>query len=197
MKVINEKGKLFGIINVVDLIILLAVVLVAGAIIWQLIGNKVSDAVAPQADLNMVVVVTGCSPNLVEEVLRQDLVGERIVNGNEYLNATVTDVWITDYYKQIGDSEGVLHNALDPSLKNICFKIHSKVAANTPSPKIGAQEVRTGTTYIVKTQTFTCSGNIYYVQIGEEDPNVDELMYDETDNYWNDDPALPADADAA
>jgi len=33
---------------------------------------------------------------------------------------------------------------------------------------VGSQELRAGKTFIVKTQTFECSGTVRYVQIGEE-----------------------------
>ena len=97
MKIVNEKGKLFGIINVVDLVILVAVIVVVGAIIWQVFGNRVSDAVSKQEEVTVVVSIAGSHPDLVEEVLRQDLVGEQIVSGNEYVNAHITDVWLEDY----------------------------------------------------------------------------------------------------
>ena len=47
MKIINEKGKLFGIINLVDLVCLLLVLLVAAGVGWKLLGPKVEEAVAP------------------------------------------------------------------------------------------------------------------------------------------------------
>ena len=149
MKIINEKGKLFGIINVVDLLIIIAIVLVVGAIAWQLLGDRVAD--------------------VVEEVMRQDLIGEKLVGGNQFLDATITDVWLDDYVMQIEDSDAVIHDATDPTKKDIWFRIESTVSSGTPSPKIGSQEVRAGKTFIIKTQTFECSGIIYYVQIGAEE----------------------------
>ena len=69
---------------------------------------------------------------------------------------------------QVPTDEGVIVDAKDPTQKTIRFEIKSTVASDTPVPKIGSQEVRTGRTYIVKTQTFECSGTVYYMQIGEE-----------------------------
>ena len=66
MKIVNEKGKLFGLINVVDLIILAAAVFLVGAIVWQLAGDKVSDAVSPNAEMTVVMKVPCCHPDLVE-----------------------------------------------------------------------------------------------------------------------------------
>jgi len=169
MKIVNEKGKLFGIINIVDLLILAAVILVAGAIVWQLLGDKVSDAISPQAELTTVVSIAGAHPDLVAEVLRQDLVGAKVVSGNEYLDAYISDVWLDDYVEQIETADGRLVDAIDPTKKDIFVEIKSTVATDTASPKIGSQEIRAGKTYIVKTQTFECSGTIYYVQIGDAD----------------------------
>jgi hypothetical protein len=167
MKIINEKGKLFGIINVVDLLVLVAIVVVVGAIGVQLFGQKINDAVSPQVDLTAEVVIIGTAPRLVDEILRQDLVGERLVAGNEYMNATITDVWLEDYVMQAIRDDGVIVDATDPSKKDVVIEIKTKVAKDTPSPKIGSQELRAGKTFIVKTQTFECSGTIRYVEIGQ------------------------------
>lgn len=167
MKIINEKGKLFGIINVVDLVVLLAVICVLGAIVWQLLGSKVNDAVSDQVEMTMVVAIAGAHPDLVAEVERQDLVGEKIVTGNQYLDAYISNVWTDDYVIQAITDDGKVLDAVDPTKKDIMVEIKSKVAKGTASPKIGSQEVRAGRTYIVKTQTFECSGTIYFVDIAD------------------------------
>ncbi|MDD4584227.1 MAG: DUF4330 domain-containing protein [Eubacteriales bacterium] len=167
MKIINEKGKLFGIINVVDLLLLLAVIAVVGAIGWQLFGSKVNDVVSPQVELTAEVVIIGTPPRIINEALRQDLVGKRLVAGNEYMSAVITDVWLEDYVVQAVRDDGIIVDATDPSKKDVVVKITTKVAKDTPSPKIGSQEVRAGRTFILKTQTFECSGTIRYVEIGD------------------------------
>ena len=168
MKIVNEKGKLFGLINVVDLVILVAVVCLAGAIVWQLAGDKVSDAISPEVEMTTVMKVPGTPPELVEEALRQDLVGQHLVSGGVVLDAYISDVWVEDYIKQQPTDDGRVVDALIPSQKTLCFEIKSMVPQNTATPKIGSQEVRSGMTFILKTQTFSSTANIYYQQIGEE-----------------------------
>lgn len=167
MKIINEKGKLFGLINVVDLVILAALICLIGAIVWQLAGDKVSDAVSPDAEMTVVMKVAGSSPDLVKEAMRQDLVGQHLVSGGVTLDAYISDMWIEDYVMSVETAEGEIVRATDPAQKTICFEIKSTVAQNTPTPKIGSQEVRAGMTFILKTQTFSTIPIIYYVQIGE------------------------------
>ena len=40
MKIINEKGKLFGVINIVDLLVVLAVIAVAAGIGYKLFATQ-------------------------------------------------------------------------------------------------------------------------------------------------------------
>lgn len=40
MKIINEKGKLFGVINIVDLLVVLAVIAVAAGIGYKLLQPR-------------------------------------------------------------------------------------------------------------------------------------------------------------
>lgn len=167
MKIVNEKGKLFGIINPVDLLALIVVIAVIVGIAWQLLGNKVTEVVSPNVEMTTEVVVAGAPPELCDEVTRQNLVGQQLVATNNFLDATITDVRFEDYVVQVQTADGKIVDATDPSKKNIVFVLSSEVARDTASPKIGNQEVKAGRTYLVKTQTFEVSGTIYYVQIGE------------------------------
>ncbi len=168
MKLVNEKGKLFGLINVVDLLIFVAVIAVAGAIAWQVLGTKVNEAVSTQVELTAEIVIVGTPPRLVDEAVRQDLVGKKLVSGNDYMNAVITDIWLEDYVIQATRDDGVIVDSKDPSKKDVVVKISTTVPKGTPSPKIGSQEIRAGRTYILKTQTFECIGTIRYVDIADE-----------------------------
>ncbi|NLV70201.1 MAG: DUF4330 domain-containing protein [Clostridiales bacterium] len=170
MKMVDEKGKLLGLINVVDLIVLVAVIAVIGVIAVQLLGTKVTDAVSEKTDCYAEVAIIGAAPRIFEEVMRQELAGERLVAGNEYLEATVEDVWLEDYWMQAITADGRIVDAKDPTKKTIIVLIRATVAKDTPSPKIGSQELRAGRTYIVKTQTFESTGTIRYVEFGSYDP---------------------------
>ena len=170
MKLINEKGKLFGIINVVDLIVLLMVVAVIGVMATKLLGNKVTDAVSQRVDCYAQIRIIGAHPYLVEEVLRQELPGQRMVAGSVYIDGTIEDVWVEDYRVQVMTDDGEIVTATDPDKKDIIVVIKFPIAADTPNPKLGSQEVRAGRTLIIKTRTFETSGTIRYVQVGEYDP---------------------------
>lgn len=167
MKIINEKGKLFGLINVVDLLVLVATIAVVAGVGYKLFAPQIAEATSKQVPMTVVVRVRGATPFLVEEVQRNDQVGKKIVSGSSYTTATITDMRIEDYVQQVTTADGRIVDATDPSKKDIIFTIETTVAEDTAAPSIGTQEVRAGRTMIVKTNDFETAGNIDSVQIGE------------------------------
>ncbi|HPX70237.1 MAG TPA: DUF4330 domain-containing protein [Bacillota bacterium] len=167
MKIINEKGKLFGIINIIDLMVLVMVLAVVAAVGVKLFGTRAAEAVTQKSDCWMEVEIYGCMPDRVEEVLRQNLIGERLVSGNSYMNATIEDVWVEDCIISGNAADGKICYNVDAIKKNILVLIKTQVSPDTASPTIGSQDMRAGKTFIVKTQTFESSGVIRYVEIGE------------------------------
>ena len=74
MKKINEKGKLFGIINVVDLLVLVAAIAVVAGVGYKLFATQIKEVASPQVSLTMTVRVRGATPFLVNEVQRNSQV---------------------------------------------------------------------------------------------------------------------------
>lgn len=169
MRIINEKGKLFGLINIVDLFILIALVAVVCGIGWKLFAPTVKAATSPQVEMTTVLRVRGATPFLVEELERKgnDQVGKELVSGNDYVAATIESLTIEDYVQQVTTADGRITNALDPSKKDIVIVVKSKVAEGTPTPKIGTQEVRAGRTFIIKTNNFETTANIDSVEFSK------------------------------
>ena len=161
MKIINEKGKLFGIINVVDLLVLVAAIAVVAGVGYKLFAKQIKEVASPQVSLTMTVRVRGATPFLVNEVQRNSQVG------NSYVNAQITDMKIDDYNQQVTTADGRIVTATDPEKKDLVFTITTKVSKGTPAPAIGTQEVRAGRTFIVKTNDFETTGNIDSVDIAD------------------------------
>ena len=157
MKIINEKGKLFGIINVVDLLVLVAAIAVVAGVGYKLFAKQIKEVASPQVSLTMTVRVRGATPFLVNEVQRNSQVGKSLVNGNSYVNAQITDMKIDDYNQQVTTADGRIVTATDPEKKDLVFTITT----------IGTQEVRAGRTFIVKTNDFETTGNIDSVDIAD------------------------------
>ena len=127
MKLINEKGKLFGVINVVDLLVLLAVIAVAAGVGYKLFAPQIAEAAAKQVDMTMIVRVRGATPFLVEEVERNSQVGKQIVSGNSYTSAVITDMQIEPYDQQVTTADGRIVTTRDPDKRDLVFTIETTV----------------------------------------------------------------------
>ncbi len=172
MKIINEKGKLFGIINVVDLLVLVAALSVVLGVGYKLFKNNVTDVTSPMTDLTMVVRVRGAMPYLVEELERNSPVGKQMVAGNDYVDGDIVDMQFEDYVQYIATDDGHIVEAVDGVRKDIIFTIKAEVKRDAPVNKIGSQEVRAGRTFTVKTNDFEINGSITSLDI--ENNNNDE-----------------------
>ncbi len=168
MKIINEKGKLFGVINVVDLLVLAAAVALIAGVGYKLFAPQIAEAASPQVKMTTVVRVRGATPFLVDEVERNSQVGKQLVSGNSYVAAEITDMYLDDYVQQVTTADGRIVDAVDGTKKDIVFTIESSVSKGTPTPAIGTQEVRAGRTFILKTNDFETTGIITTVDFADE-----------------------------
>ena len=164
MKVIDEKGRLLKIVNVVDLLVVLAVIVVVGGIVWKLFSPAVSDAVAPQVKMTAVMRIRGATPYLVNEVKANPLEGKKLVAGNSYTSAVIVKVEIIPYVQQVTTADGRIVEATDPSKKDILITVEATVPKDTPTPTVANQEVRAGRSFILKTQDFESAPTIESVR---------------------------------
>ena len=129
MKIINEKGKLFGLINIVDLLVLVAAIAVVAGVGYKLFAPQIKESVQPQVELTAVVRVRGATPFLVAEVERNSQVGKQLVSGNSYVNGTIEDMKIEDYAQQVTTADGRIVTAVDPTRRTLCSP------SRPPSPR--------------------------------------------------------------
>ena len=167
MKLINEKGKLFGLINLVDLGCILIVVLLAAGLGWKLLGNQVQTAVAPTTTMTTTMRVRGVYPYAFDDFANCDFVGEKLVMGTGFVDAVITDVAVEPYHVQNVTADGDLVPCDDPERVDIVFTVESQVPSGSAVYKIGTQEVRMGRTFILKTDIYEANAIIESVVIAE------------------------------
>lgn len=159
MKVVNEKGKLFGLINIVDLLVLLFVLLVAGGVMWKIFGSQVANIVAPTQELTYVVRIKNTFDRnydaLVSKGFPQQLTaGDGFVDGAYIVEATkVPSVGFAQ------TDDGRIIETTDGSKIDIICTIKAQTN-NVAIIKVGSQEVRAGKDHIVKTKYFEMFGSI-------------------------------------
>ena len=151
MKLVNEKGKLFGIINPVDLLILIAILLAVAAVGYKFLAAPVTEAVIPEKEATVVMRIRGAMPYLTEEIKTKVVEGEKLIAGNDYINGTVKSIEVIPYVVTVTTADGQLKEATDPIKSDILVTVTSKGNPDAPIFKIGNQEVRAGRGFTFKT----------------------------------------------
>lgn len=139
----KQKRKI-NIIDIAVIILIIAAIAVVGA---KLLGSRAQRAMASTVDLWAEVEVLDVRPEIIAEIERQDLTGEKMVSGNSFISGVIEKFWVEDEC-------------------TVVFLIKTPVAEGAPSPKVGSQELRAGKEFIVKTQGFEMTGLTRYVEFG-------------------------------
>lgn len=159
MKIVDEKGKLFGKLNVIDF---LAIVVLIAAVIFvavRFLLPKEGDSMGATTKLTYTVQVNGIDQPTYEEVMRHMAANEgrdQLMANGEMVDAYVTNVEATPHVNYATDAQGAVVRTVEDYADgrlDLTFTIEANVDNPTVN-KVGTQEVRVGKSHIVKTVHF-------------------------------------------
>lgn len=151
MKIINEKGKLFGLVNVLDLITIVLIIAVVFGVYIKFFKGAGDISILTSDKTKEMEFVVRLNPNY-EDYFKQLAIGDKIAENKRYLDAKITKVEIVDYYRSASDEKGNLKLTKHPYFKEALVTIKGTVVDKDPIYKLGVQEVRVGTPHFVITK---------------------------------------------
>lgn len=146
MKIIDEKGRLFGKVNLIDLLVVvlvLAVILAAG---WKLVGKKAAASVSDNSKSISFTVLFEDQPLEIAE-FAETQIGAQLVNNAKLISAEVSAC-----------SASFPESSSDHV--NLYMTIDATATFGSNVWTVGSQEVRVGYEYILKTSEFELTGII-------------------------------------
>ena len=155
MKLIDEKGRIFSKVNIVDLIVILVIVAVRAAAAVKITTGRTTDSVAgneaaqSEQQYCYATIIARLQP---EEVGTNLKVGDHLVANGGYTDAEIVDVQMkpADY---VGvNAEGQTVKSEHPMWKDITVVAKQKLDPSDVTLKLGGQEIRVGYDFILKTQ---------------------------------------------
>lgn len=158
MKIINEKGKLFGIINIVDFIIILLILLVAIGATYKISDNTASTV---NKTVEFKILIPCTRPELAEAIS----VGDKMVANNSYTDVVIKDIETKPGFSVNLNSEGQKVTAYDPYLIDIYVTNEGQTNISSATLTIGGQEVRVGKKYFVKSLDYEFEGVVTEINI--------------------------------
>ena len=141
MKIIDEKGRLFGKLNLIDLLVIILLIAAVAAVAWKLVGKKAAETVA---DTGRTITYT---------VTVEDVNREAAEFASTQIGKSLTDAAVTD--------------RADSAHVDLAVTIEGRGQFTGNVYKVGAQEVRVGYEYIVKTSEFELTGIITAMTVAE------------------------------
>lgn len=162
MKLINEKGKLFGIINIIDLAVLVIVLLIVGVVGYKVLGNKIDNALGTDTGAKDIVFTVKCqgrSPVAVAELKK----GDKLISVTNYVDAYVDSFtsYPADVFIQTADGRVVI--AKDPYKLDVVITVKMKYVSGDII-KLGTQDIAAGKPFTFKTHTVEFGGMIENIE---------------------------------
>lgn len=161
MKILDEKGRLFGKVNLIDLLVVLLIVFAIGAVGWKMLGSQVTAAVDSIRDIPAMTYEVRCieiDPEVAEYSTTQ--IGTQLMSNGELMDGYITGVVVEDAILTLVDANGNTVEAVDPYYKVVTYTIEANVEPTANAYAVGSQEVRAGKTHVVKTVTLEVAGII-------------------------------------
>ncbi len=160
---IDEKGRLFGKINIVDLLVILVVIIAAVVLGMKFLKPGSSGAVgggSTTTHVEYTVLVESVQPAVYESI-KENYIPSTLMASGELLDGQVTAVEAKPHGGDItvSTSGDTVALTADKGLLDLTFTVECNVA-NPITTELGTQEVRVGKSHILKTDKFELNGVI-------------------------------------
>ena len=163
-KFIDEKGRLFGKVNLIDLMVVLLVVVVAAAAVIKITGSNVPGEVVSEdgqmEDISYTVLCRMVHNDIAAYILENEIGGQLMSNGEMVESCFVEDIQQGTFYESYVTLEGVPAKAPSEEYCDLIITISGQAPYSGNSYHVGSQEVRVGKSHIVKTVNFEITGTV-------------------------------------
>ena len=158
---VDEKGRLFGLINIIDLAVVLALALVL------IFGVRkfffVNPGYQPEAKtVQVLLLVEGVRQPTVDAIAVGDKVREK--NSNGYFG-TITDLELEPATEMVATPAGKLLETEVPGRFNLFLTLESPAEVTEEYIKISDQQVRIGLTPTIRTQIYQVETVVFGLEV--------------------------------
>lgn len=180
-KIIDEKGKLFGLVNIVDLLVALVIIGVIAVVGIRLTSSTRNANGQNPLNSEKEIYVTLYGNSIVPEAIETLKPGDKLVANNVFTNAEIVSVDMEPaaYITTNSDGEAILTE--HPIWKDITVVIKDKVNGSNPILKAGNQEVRVNYNFILKTQQFEANCKVRKIEL-KDIGSTDAIKKDEQES---------------
>ena len=161
MRILNEKRRIFGIINPVDLLVLLALLAVIGGVAWKTVAEPAQEEKVVMTTVTYTVRVRNISLRMLDEITRQKELDPRLFSDSGVVpGAQIVSIRTDASVSEILTDAGEMVPVVDEKRADILFTMEALVPRDVLPIKVGSQTIKTGLSHVVKTRRLDYTGTI-------------------------------------
>ena len=161
MKLIDKKGKIFGKINILDLIAIILVVFLIFLTFLKVTNKELSDLSVKDEIVDVEVEAYIVTDKGYLDVIK---VGDQLGETKHYLESTIEEVEILPVEVTNLDVNGSLVVSVDPLMEKARIKFKATIPYKDYSYKFGKQELRQGKIIFVESDLYRHKAQIVSVK---------------------------------
>jgi hypothetical protein len=158
MGLIDKKGRLFGLINVIDLLVIILVVAVVARFA---LNPQKSSLTNEEKKIQVVLLVKDVRDATANVIKEGDVVRETKTNN---LLGKVTKVEVKPAETLVNTADGRVLNVPNPVLKDVYVTIEGSATVGENSIVLGGTEIRIGTALQMKTNLYAVVATVMEIK---------------------------------
>ncbi|MCL2742129.1 MAG: DUF4330 domain-containing protein [Oscillospiraceae bacterium] len=162
MKVVDGKGRLFGLINVIDLAVLLVAVGALAFVAFSFLGS--STITITGGGMRDIEFTVRCR-SVPEEIVGAIKEGDQLVSVTNYVNAYIKSFSAAPGLTQVSDSDGNVMLSEVPGRVELFITVRATVNESVPVIKLGSQELAVAKVFTFKTHFAEAQGYIQDITV--------------------------------
>lgn len=169
-KIIDEKGRLFGKLNLIDLLVVILLIAVIGAVAVKMTGTEVTKddqlANAEMTDITYTILCRMVHNDIADYIVETGVGQQLMSNGALVESVFIQDIQRETFYETYVTNEGEPKRAASEEYCDLIFTIGGQAPYGENAFHVGSQEVRVGKSHIVKTVDFEVTGTCIELEGG-------------------------------
>lgn len=158
MKIINEKGKLFGLINLIDFFVICAILLITCLSIMKILGNVLPSDKSTDNLISIKFTVKARDED--KSIIRKYKKGQKLLSDEKELDAEIISYKSEPAKIEVFDSEGNMKIIKHPENKDLFVNVKANVQEGNLFYKLDKQDIFSGSTFYLKTKNTYLKGFI-------------------------------------
>lgn len=158
MSLIDKKGRLFGLINVIDLLVIILVVAVAARFV---LNPQKNSSATEEKTIQVVMLVKDVRDATAKVIKEGDIVRETKTNN---LLGKVTKVEVKPAETLVNTADGRVLNVPNPVLKDVYVTVEGPATVGENAIVLGGTEIRIGTAVQMKTNLYAVVATVMEIK---------------------------------